>query len=143
MVFNLMLKFLRSPFWLGLAHFVVEKNPLEYTGEKEPPHVKIDEILKVDYHANEYNDGTGLPCVRVKVSYNSRKDVCEFKIFTYLDFERRFIDPLEAVKRIITSVPCTKITNWNYYDSWDAWAIPNKYRTQWGVVELVRMGYND
>lgn len=129
-----MLKFFRSPFFLGLAHFVAEKNPLEVTGEKEPPHVKIDEILEVDYHAK---NEIGLPCVRVKTSYNHGKDIAIFNISTYLDFERRFVDPLEAIRRIINAIPCTKITRGNYAESWTCWAIPRKYRTQWGVVERI------
>ena len=128
-----MLKFFRSPFWLGLAHLVAEKNPLEATGEREPPHVKIDEILEVDYHAND----AGLPCVRVKTSYNDGKDIATFNIYTYLDFERRFTDPIDAIKRIINSIPCKVFTGGSFTMSWDCYAIPREYRTQWGLVKHV------
>lgn len=127
----MILNLLRSPFLLGLAHLVVEKNPLEATGEKEPPHLKIDKILAVDYHAK---NEIGLPCVRVNVSFNAGKLICKFDISTYLDFEKRFVDPLDAIKRIFTSIPCVRSTD---YIGCSCWAIPRKYRTQWGLVERI------
>ena len=175
MVFNLMLKFFRSPLWLWLSHVVVERIPTEsffmllvllaclapeshgyrlwifsfyaiiigigsIIGRSrkkavEPMHVKFDEIISVNYHATEYRDGTGLPCVRAVISYpNSRgkKDECEFCIFTYLDFEQRFADPKNAVRQILTSIPCVKSER----GECSCWAIPNKYRTEWGIVKL-------
>lgn len=112
----------------------------------EPHYFAVKEIISIDFNARQYKDDIGLPCVRVRISYDSLNSwslkeeahICEFRIFTYLDFENRFKDAKQKILEIMNSIPCY----WGEVpigggDDCSCWIIPKKFRTKWGLVEQV------
>ncbi len=113
---------------------------------KEPRYFDFREISKFDLHAHQYADGTGDPCIRISTTIDSFSTITlkdevktvEFRIYSFPDFEKYFDDIENALGRILRSIPLYKSSaTISVGESLTQWSIPRRYRTRWGVVEVV------